>query len=449
MNRVLLSAVPVEVGDGLGHRTCILNYELHMAFALGLTYTHRVSRYGSLSRDDALAVERLFGWGNGELTREYVLQKGCAEVDYVNDTCEIPATNVVCRRVRTRAKGGLFDQAVIIPDELAECFLQRGPEERILDQICFPVVQSFLAAYSEPNTLFQMRPKLCFRDYLFTNFSQTASWFSEKYWTGGFYSKAEGESLMRMRSNTVHRLPAAERQASVSMGLPAGENMSPVIRTRELSLDPKRVHVSLHIRRGDFFNYTNRVLIPDATYADIAGRVKIALDEMMDANVPVTVHVFSEGVPAAKERLKDNHDISSMEKVYVNEFGEHMPENHWSRMILRCPRFKAAYGVGRGWSRPDIDVKMHIATDTIQALHDMLASDFFVGSISGLSMQVVRNIGRGLTLLPLHESEMLEDEFLVPFDYARNNIPSFLNETLLYEKVAQYARKSRLACTVW
>lgn len=407
-NRVLLSSIPHEVGDGLGHRMCILNYELQLAFALGLTYAHRVSAYGSLTRVDEMAVEKLFGWGKGELTRSEVLEKGCAEVQYVNDSCEIPASAVVCNRVKTRAKGGWFDQTVVIPDAVAECYLRRGIEERYLGQICSPLVKAFLAAYGEPNTLFQIKPRLCFREYLYTNFSHTAAWFSDKYW-----KRTEDE------------------------------------RGRQLELDTGRVHIALHVRRGDFFNYTNRVLIPDTTYVDMVGRIKVALDEVVQANVPITVHVFSEGVPASKQRLKDNHDIDTMDKIYVNERGERMPDDHWVRIIRGCKRFCAAYGVGRGLSRPDVHVQMHVATDTVDTLHAMIAMDFFIGSISGLSMQVVRNIGRGLVLLSVHETEILDDELLVPFDYARNNVASFLNESLLYEKVGYYVRKNRLACSTW
>lgn len=405
---MLLSSIPHEVGDGLGHRICILNYELHLAFALGLTYAHRVSAYGSLTRHDEMAVESLFGWGRTELKRSRVLEKGCAEVHYVNDTCEIPASAVVCNRVRTRAKGGWFDQTVVIPDTVAECYLRRGIEGNYLEQTCSPLVQAFLAAYGEPNTLFQMRPRLCFREYLYTNFSRTAAWFSDKYW-----GRAQDE------------------------------------KGKQLELETGRVHVALHVRRGDFLNYTNRVLIPDATYVDMVGRIKVALDEVMEANVPVTVHVFSEGVPASKQRLKDNHDIDTMRKVYVNEHGEQMFAGHWARIIQRCERFRALHGVGRGLSRPDVQVQTHIATDTIDTLRTMIAADIFVGSVSGLSMQVVRNIGRGLILLPVHESEILENELLVPFDHARNNVASFVNESLLYEKVGFYARKNRLACSVW
>lgn len=405
---MLLSSIPHEVGDGLGHRICILNYELQLAFALGLTYAHRVSAYGSLTRHDEMAVERLFGWGRNELLRGYVLERGCAEVQYVNDSCEIPAGAVVCNRVRTRAKGGWFDQTVVIPDAVAECCLRRGVEQNHVEQICSPLVQAFLAAYSEPNTLFQMRPRLCFREYLYTNFSHTAAWFSDKYWSARQDERGGG-----------------------------------------LELETGRVHIALHVRRGDFLNYTNRVLIPDATYVDMVGRVKVALDEVMEANVPVTVHVFSEGVPEGNQRLKDNHDIDTMRKVYFNEHGEQMPADHWARIIRGCGRFRALHGVGRGLSRPDVQVRTHIATDTIEALRTMIVADFFVGSISGLSMHVVRNIGRGLILLPVHESELLEDEFLVPFDYARNNVALFVNESLLYEKVGIYARKNRLACSVW
>lgn len=433
-NRVFMSAVPHEVGDGLGHRTCILNYELNMALTLGLTYSHRQSSYGSLTRDDPEAVENLFGWGAGEISRDYILDRGCLEVDYVNDTCEIPSPNIICRRVRTRRKGGLFDQTVIIPDEIAECFLQKGPEKQFVDQNCYPLVQSFLAAYSDQNTLFQMHPKLCFRDYLFTNFSKTADWFAEKYWTNSF--QGENDSSIQLKDGF--------KVANIAK-LSSTENTVKETRRRNLSLEQDRVHIALHIRRGDFFNYTNRVLIPDSTYADVSARVKIALDEMVNADVPTTVHIFSEGVANGEDtRTKDNHDTSTMRAVYVNEHGQKMPSNYWNQLFRHQRRLS-----GTKWRHKNLDVKLHIATDTIQAVHDMLASDFFIGSISGLSMQVVRNIARGIVFLPLHETEIEEDELVIPFDYERNAITSFVNETRLYELVAKQARRNRLSCSVW
>lgn len=407
-NRVLLSSLPTQVGDGLGHRTCLLNFELSLALALDLTYAHRVSQYGSLTRDDPNAVENLFAWGQNELKRHDILQQNCAQIQNVTDACEVPAQQIICNRVKSRNHGGRFNQIVMIPDQLLECYLQKGIDSRIVQQTCHPMVKMFMAAFDEPNTLFQMRPKLCFHQYLFTNFSQTASWFSDKYW-----------------------MNANDRANKVS------------------TMDPKRIHIALHVRRGDFFNYTNRVLIPDNTFVDLVARIKIALDEIINTNLPLTVHVYSEGVPKNSQRLKDNHDIASMHNVYVNEFGKHMPNNHWQRIIPNSLRFNSFYGVGRGWKSPDIKVETHIATDTILALHQMIAADVFIGSISGLSMQVVRNIGRGLILLPLHENEIMQHELLVPFDYARNAIPSFINETLLYQQLAHFARKNRLACSVW
>ena len=39
-----------------------------------------------------------------------------------------------------------------------------------------------------------------------------------------------------------------------------------------------------------------------------------------------------------------------------------------------------------------------MTADTVQSLHDMLVADIFIRSISGLTMQVVRYIGRGVML---------------------------------------------------
>ncbi len=442
--RQLVSHIPREVGDGLGHRMCIMNYELHLALQLGVAYSHRVSTYGSITTNDPGAVERLFGWGAHEQTRDEVINGACARTQVVNDTCEIPAQSVVCDTLRSRLDGGTFDTAVYVPHELAECYLNRTEGKAGIDTRCFALVRRFVTAFPEKNTLFITRPRLCFRDYLYTNFTYTAGWFHDKYWSAhesDGASKSVAEISLPKPTNTTTDVDGAERLVEDDEQLGS--------KARRLTLDARRVNIALHVRRGDFFNYTARVLIPDATYADMAARVIVALHEMHDANVPVTVHVFSEGVPRKRTRVKDNHDVASMDRVYADENGMRKPPQHWSTLIRRHPRLAAGYGVGRGYARADVNVVMHIATDTVQALHDMLAADFFVGSISGLSVQVVRYLARGVVMLPIAKSELMDDELTLSFDYQRNGIPSFVNESLLYERVAEYARENRLACAVW
>ncbi|CAN8070290.1 unnamed protein product [Agarophyton chilense] len=394
-NRVFMSSLPREVGDGLGHRSCLLNYERVMALVLGLSYSHRVSTYGSLSVRDEHAVERLFGWGDGELKRHDLLDRACLQVAYVNDSCETPASHVVCRRVLPRRRGGVFDQTVIIPDAVSDCLLVHGDDG---EQQCGALFRSFVSAYGEPNTLFQMRPRRCFREYLYTNFSRTRDWFAHKYW---------------------------HRDAS---------------KTRQLALERERVHIAMHVRRGDFFNYSERVLIPDATFVDVAGRIRMALDDMLGRRALLTVHIFSEGVSVSGERVKDNHDTSKMEAVYVDERGVRRDAKHWQRLFERHARWRG---------RDGLVVRTHIASDTIEAVHMMAACDFFIGSVSGLSAQVVRHLGRGLLLLPLHQLELLRHEHAVLYDLARHGFDSFLRERQLYALLNHTVRRNRLACAAW
>lgn len=396
--RVLISHIPTEVGDGLGHRMCIVNYELLITMQLGVSYSHRVSSYGSLTVNDRLAVERFFGWGANETMRDTLLDQVCARTVEVNDTCEIPAKSRLCDSLRKPGDGASYAHAVYVPDAIAECYLDREEKETIAPR-CYALAQSFATQFPDPNTAFLLRPRRCFRDYLYTNFTNTVGWFRDKYWT------AHADDA-----------PDAHLEAS-------------------------KVHIALHVRRGDFFNYTNRILIADSTYADMAARVVVALNEMVHVSVPYVVHVYSEGVPRRHERLKDNHDVQSMERVYANELGQRKRSDHWERLLRSQRRLVAA--------RPNIEVRMHIATHTLTALHQMIAADFFVGSISGLSTQVVRSLGRGVIMLPIADIELMAAEKTISFDYARNGVPSFVNESLLYERIAHYARENRLACAVW
>lgn len=43
---------------------------------------------------------------------------------------------------------------------------------------------------------------------------------------------------------------------------------------------------------------------------------------------------------------------------------------------------------------------MRVSTDTIDAMHEMIGADWFLGSMSGLSTQVIGSLGRGILLLP-------------------------------------------------
>lgn len=372
-----------------------------MSILLRLSYSHRISTYGSLSTTDRTAVDSLFGWSKNELSRDQLLATACLKTTFVNDTCEIPATHVLCERVKLRKKGGMFDQTVMIPAYISDCLIQANNKAANTnnDQQCASLFSTFLSAYSEPNTLFQLRPTRCFREYLYTNFSRTRDWFANKFW---------------------------QRDVSAS-------NVD--------GLNAKRIQVAMHVRRGDFFNYTNRVLIGDGTFVDVAGRLSEALDDIIGTTVPITIHMFSEGVSLQGERVKDNHDTSKMAAVYVDENGHIIrDESYWTQLFRTHTRWKR---------RQHVEVKTHIASDTIEAVKLMVRSDFFIGSISGLSVQVIRHIGRGLMLLPVHETEVGEEEHIVTFDYGRHGYDSFLREDKLYKMVARAVRRNRLACSVW
>ena len=56
-NRAFMSYLPREVGDGLGHRLVMVNYELHLALMLDVAYVHRGSTYGSLTREKESAID--------------------------------------------------------------------------------------------------------------------------------------------------------------------------------------------------------------------------------------------------------------------------------------------------------------------------------------------------------------------------------------------------------
>jgi hypothetical protein len=61
-NRYLYSPTAPSSTDGIGHAMAQVNAEITTALTLGITYTHRVSSFGSLTLDEnSSAVEEFFG----------------------------------------------------------------------------------------------------------------------------------------------------------------------------------------------------------------------------------------------------------------------------------------------------------------------------------------------------------------------------------------------------
>lgn len=342
----------------------MINFELLIAHELNVGYVHRRSTYGSLTpSNDPLAVERLFGWDVKE-TRDDILQSSCKTIEYDNTGCEGDMQKKkggpVCRELNGVEEGGLFKRLVSIPTELIDCYvLGKSPYK------CGQELRKFGERFAENDTMFQMVPGRCSPDYRMPRFDKTRGWLLGMYW--GFHGGRQDKGVI---------------------GLLKGSG-----KTREVGLDEKRVQIAVHVRRGDFMNFTDRVMIGDERYAEVVVKVKRMIDKRYGKKVGMDMHVYSEGVPK-NGWYRNNHDVKEMLPVYVTEKGERVDgDMHWEKVLSKLMR-------RRGIWKEDLKVFTHIASDTVSAIHEMISADFFVGSASGMSLHLVNVYSRGFVILP-------------------------------------------------
>lgn len=387
-NRAFVSCLPNSTTDGMGHRFAIINYELLLAIHMRVGYVHRVATYGSLSPpEDPQAVERLFGWDRNLETRDDIFMSSCAEVEYRSPLRCSKANNKnypICRALRP---DGHFKHLVLVPPQVSDCF--RMDNKTGFE--CREGLRTFADKYNESDTLFQMTPSLCEAEYREGNFKLTGAWLREQYWK-------------RHHNQTILSRDYRGRKH------------------RTLPFEKHRLQIAVHIRRGDFQFYTNRQMIPDSVYADVIAAIIRSAGDALERRVPASVAIFSEGVPAKGYRLKFNHDINKMLPFYVTEKGEKIkrPSRHWKRLLRPRLPYSAK-----------VKMRTFIATDTITTIHAMSCADVFVGSQSGLSMQLVATLSRGLQVLPTKpQRSPTSTGMSIRYSYTKNGTARIVHSAL-------------------
>lgn len=382
-NRALISHIPHQVGDGLGHRYLMLNYEVMLSAELEVGYVHRRSRYGSLTPDsNILAVEKLFGFSGMNETRNTLIRENCETVAFFRDTCY--GQNIQCMSLR---KNSTFKRLVQIPNNITDCYIDLSNKQHAE---CTNRTKQFARKHHMDNTLFQTTPSRCNADYRSNNWKKSLAFLRSRYWDNRL--KAKGSSPISLKSSSVS--------------------------------------IAVHIRRGDFFEY-NRTLIPDSVYASLICDVKASLDREVGASVATTVHIYSEGVAIGK--VKDNHDIAKMYSIYKTENGTIAGYGHWTGLLKSiCP------------SRISLPkIRLHIASDTIMSLHDMISADVFIGSRSGFSAHIVGNLARGIVFLPNEEGSPISggtDGRMLKYSWYRNSSAAVIRYDRLDEKISEFAQ---------
>lgn len=398
-HRLLLSSVRAEMGDGLGHMYLMYNFELFLAIRLQLTFTHRHSRYQSLTKSDPYAVDNFFGWGKGEVPREKVWSECALSYTYTHSGRNAHKC-VSCESVATNGPLAL-KHVVVLPSFLVyNCTSKYRWSAR-----CDQLAHQTLTANNKSHTVFQIPPGACDYEGTNTNVTETGPWFYNKYW------RSHGR---RLKS-------------------PWPSEDSSRLRTKAVRFDPSKLNIAVHVRRGDFFNETKRRMFPDRVFARTISDVLDIVDSVQGvfSKVSPEVHIYSEGRRYPGVGLTA-HDVDAMDRIYYDENLKPRSEKYWEGLIKSMLKSD-----GRLHSnlRQRTKVKLHVSEDTLANMHEMISADVFIGSDSSMSLGPIYMLSRGVRLLVTHQLRP-QDRLFATFDSSTGNITTsqkFLDAWILYE----------------
>lgn len=369
------------------------NADVATAHRLGLTFSHRIARYGSLvarrpTQDPmppqgsiaglgilAGAVEGFFAWGVGEIPRQAVQDAYCQEKDGEGsiDRCR-PCIGHPKSNGHPTLK---FDRVVNIPMELSYKF-PGNPTKRH-----WQMLEQFLKQHNQSNTIFQMPVEVCASSPTYTGFDQhSRAWFYHKYWDA--------------HAVYVHGDPRATRKIPVSRRM-YRDSWKRTLHLPGVPRRPKlrRLHqheltIAVHARRGDFFK-DKRPMVSAKSFASIIREVVAVVKKKggIFATMPVKVNIYSEGMPVAGSWTV-GHNIEHLSKTFLDSDGTELKVCAVKKMI----RHGVSDNLGNLFDT-GLKVQFHISEDTIRSLHEMVASDIFIGSLSSMSHHLVGSLARG------------------------------------------------------
>ena len=392
-NRILYSPLRDLSGDGLGHAMATTNADILAALRMGLTYSHRSPHFGTLvlprgTRHDnytldppayiSSPIEHLFGWGIGEIARESIQDIICDKSMFHPNGHECRACvqedldQVREKRIEEGTPMKIdIERVVEIPNELTFAYPNVMKATKPM--------QDFLAMHNESNTVFTMPVKFCHGSPTYSRFSfESRAWFFHKYWNA--------HSKIPINSNSNNRLQNMFRPGPNDglTRIPRSKRRGTLERFREHELT-----IAIHARRGDFFR-VGREIISTFSFARVVRRMMHEIKNMDDtfSHMPVSVSIYSEG----KSKLPNHggHDVETMTKHYQDYNGAVQNESQVESIFRdhRLDHYGDVFPNG-------LDIKMRISEDTVQTIHEMVAADIFIGSRSGLSMNIVGSMARG------------------------------------------------------
>lgn len=364
--------------DGIGHGFASKNAEVVLARMLGVSYVHRRPHFGHLTNTNETEnfMEDFFGWGKSEIPRKEFFKEFCEK-----DEPENIRTCAPCGKLKKNYK------LVQIPRDISVAFNTAENRAKIAQ---------FAAQHNDSHTIFEMHGSLCQKKVSVSDFAHSEKWFRFKYWDRHFVS---ARSIAKQALN-LYGLDRPSRKKSLRAGSAALQNIPLRFKDSELT-------IAVHVRRGDFFVAKNRRMLNSSLYAQIISTVQDVVEEAGGkfAKLPVAVYIYSEGRPKAR---KKNGELN-FEQRHPNDLtSEYIDENQivrdakwWQQLISsKTPQQK-----DRPKSRWSANctvprVEMRISQPTIQTIHQMIRADVFIGSVSGLSTHVVRNLARGIGVHP-------------------------------------------------
>lgn len=293
-------------------------------------------------------------------------------------------------------------------------------------------VDDFLAKHNDSYTIFEMESSICNTSPYFSNFTRSGNWFRAKYWKKHFLpsvrnSRRHAEALY----GSAARSRSASKRALVSGQLPDAP----------LMLNDKELTIAVHVRRGDFLFDKKRVSLKSKVYAQIVRTAQDIVDEIGGkiAHLPVAVYIFSEGKPKKfhSELSYTTHNIDVLSSEYLDENGVVRDTAWWTDLVKNTsPQIEGrpASRHGRWLKTPRIELR--ISQPTLQTLHQMIRADIFVGSLSGLSWNIVRHLSRGVGIYPRSRPSSLSQCCSVESEVTRG----YFNRSEFARHWAKYAK---------
>lgn len=454
-NRVLYSPIKERARNGLGHNFATLNGELWTALRLNLTYTHRLTNYAVLSIPQnhtrnlnatsalseeflhAGSVEQLLGWGVGEIPREHVQLSICPDnVMYSHDMkCR------VCRETNvshTTSNQLLSDQRlnfavpiqhiVEVPLNLSYNYPYKARPNNIKEAI------KFIENHSQPNTVFVLPESMCNLNPVYTSFSpHQRSFFFHKYWD------THEEGAPRLDSSKYRNESFLQYKKRVT----STRKLGIVGRRNDLHrLDPSMINIGVHLRRGDFFSVPTRKMVPLKSVARLICKIeKIVRKEKVFrfSSMPLLVQIYSEGVvqkhvPASTNKIQTeslrsiglhnrDHDVNKLGKNLVDVDGAVYSESDVTAIVRNTGFSYCGSSFASG-----LNVKLRVSDNTALSVHEMVASDIFIGSNSSLSLYLISSLSKAaFMLLPVKGPSF---QRAVTFDSSSGKLTHAATETL-------------------